>query len=477
MKLLCAALAFGLVLHALPLVAAPNARCRLVVLTDIEADPDDTQSMVRLLLYANEIDIQGLIATTSCWKKSTLAPESIRHVIQAYGQVLPNLRKHDTAFPDAGALLQKVKSGCAKYGMEGVGDGLDSAGSDWIVQVLQAPEDRPLWISVWGGANTLAQALHKIQKTKPEAEARKLIAKLRVYTISDQDDSGSWMRKAFPQLFYIVSPGDDYGSATWSAINTVVEGINNEVIGNRWLAAHIQQQHGALGAAYPDVAWGMEGDTPSFLALIPNGLNAPEHPEWGGWGGRYERANPEFARRKRGGSGVPFEPETREIWTDAADEYVPPVAGEHGRAMQTGSKSFRTNKATLWRWRDDFQNDFAARMDWCVKPFAEANHPPVPALNHPAEFTVKSGEGFGLDAGGTTDPDGDHLSYFWFHYPEAGSLKTLIKIEPAENLRGVFVKAPVVEKPETAHFILKVTDKGTPPLTRYQRVIVTILPK
>jgi hypothetical protein len=141
------------------------------------------------------------------------------------------------------------------------------------------------------------------------------------------------------------------------------------------------------------------------------------------------------------------------------------------------SITFTSNKATLWRWRTDFQNDFAARMDWCTKTYQEANHPPVPALGHPEEITVKSGEGFGLDASGTTDPDGDNLSYLWFNYPEAGSYKNPIKIASAENAIGAYVIAPEVEKKETAHFILKVTDKGKPQLSRYKRVIVNIIPK
>jgi len=116
-------------------------------------------------------------------------------------------------------------------------------------------------------------------------------------------------------------------------------------------------------------------------------------------------------------------------------------------------------------------------MDWCTKSYEEANHPPVPVLKHSEEITVKSGEGFGLDASGTTDPDGDNLSYLWFNYPEAGSYKKIIKIESTENARGVWIKAPMVEKNETAHFILKVTDKGQPQLSRYKRVIVNIIPK
>jgi hypothetical protein len=477
MKILFSLILFSLIIVSQSLSAQPDQLNRVIILTDIEADPDDTQSLVRLLLYANEIDIKGLIATTSVWHKTKVDPESIIKVVQAYGEVQPNLIKHEAGFPGAEALLMLVKEGLPKYGMQGVGDGKDSQGSDWIIKVLEEDDERPLWISVWGGVNTLAQSLHKIKNTKSEAEAKKLIAKLRVYTISDQDDSGIWIRNNFPDLFYIVSPGDDYGSATWNAINSYVTGINNEKISNTWIAQNIQQGHGPLGAEYPDVAWGVEGDTPSFLSLILNGLNEAEHPEWGGWGGRYELYKPDFATLKKSGSGVPFEPETREIWTNAIDSYTPYIFKEYGRAVGKDTVSFTDNKVTLWRWRDDFQNDFAARMDWCIKSYEDANHPPVPVLGHPELITVKSGDGFGLDAFGTTDPDGDHLSFLWFNYPEAGSYNKMININGAENAHGTYVTAPEVEKKETAHFILKVTDKGIPSLSRYKRIIVTILPK
>jgi len=449
---------------------------RMIVLSDIEAEVDDTESFVRLMLYSNEIDIKGLIATTSCWKKTSVAPEAIKKVILAYSKVQPNLLKHDAGFPDAETLLKLVKQGLPKYGMLGVGEGNDSEGSEWIIKVLEEDDDRPLWVSVWGGVNTLAQALYKIDHTKSKAEVKKLISKLRVYTISDQDDAGIWIRNNFPDLFYIVSPGDDYGSATWSAINSVIKGINNEKISNTWLAQNIQQGHGPLGAEYPDVAYGMEGDTPSWLSLIPNGLSNPEHPEWGGWGGRYELYKPDFAKAKKGGSGVPFEPETRKIWTNADDSYTPCVPNDYGRTVKLDTATFTGYKVSLWRWRDDFQNDFAARMDWCTKSFEEANHPPVPVLNNPEEITVKSGEGIGLDAGNSYDPDGDNLSFLWFSYPEAGSYKKMI-ITDAQNSHGLWVIAPEVDKKETAHIVLKVTDKGSPQLSRYKRIIVNILPK
>lgn len=463
--------------NTVPMFAQSNQKCRLIVLTDIEAEPDDTQSMIRLLLYSNTIDIEGLIATTSVWLKTSVHPQAIEKIIHEYGKVQPNLNKHEPGFPDAKTILTKVKKGVPKYGMEGVGEGNDSEGSDWIIKALEKNDARPVWVSVWGGVNTLAQALYKIEKIKSKAEAKKLIARLRVYTISDQDDSGIWIRNKYPELFYIVSPGDHYGTATWSAINTFVNGIDNHEISTSWLAKNIQQGHGPLGAIYPDVAYGMEGDTPSWLSLIPNGINNPLHPEWGGWGGRYELYKPDFATTKKGGSDVQIYPETRAIWTNAVDTYTPYVSSEYGRAVKLAKDTFSDNKASLWRWRTDFQNDFAARIDWSTKTFNEVNHPPVPILDQPGEINVKSGQGFNLDASGTYDPDGDSFSFLWFNYPEAGSYKKFVPTNSAENIHSVYVIAPKVTRKETVHFILKVTDKGEPQLSRYKRIIVNILPE
>ncbi|ACB76495.1 DUF1593 domain-containing protein [Opitutus terrae] len=457
--------------------AALGPRQRLLVLTDIEADPDDSQSLVRLLLYSNQIDFEGLVATTSVHQRDAVHPESIRRILAAYGRVRDQLLRHEPGYPAVEHLQSLVSTGQPQAGLGAVGPGKDSPGSNAIIAALRSLDPRPLWISVWGGVNTLAQALHTIRATASPEEARRLIAKLRVYTISDQDNAGHWIRREFPDLFYIVSPGG-YGASIWIAITAPIEGIDNTTISNPWLRQHIQQSHGPLGAAYPDVAYGMEGDTPSFLPLIPNGLSVPDHPEWGSWGGRYELKIPDPATLDLGGFiGIPYEPETRPIWTNAIDAYTPSMPQEFQRATVPSMRTFRDARVTLWRWRDEFQRDFAARMDWTTKPYAEANHPPVPRLAHPDHFTVHSGDIFNLSALGTTDPDGDSLSYLWFHYPEVGGWTEEIKPDVrAPNIYWVPFKAPTVTEPRDAHFILKVTDKGSPPLTRYRRVIVTILP-
>ena len=343
------------------------------MLTDIEADPDDTQSLIRLLLYANEIEIEGIVATTSTWMRDVIHPESIERLLHTYGEVRPNLLLHDPAYPTAESLLAKVYNGLPVYGMAGVGEGKDSEGSARIIELLEADDQRPLWVSVWGGMNTLAQALYTIRETKTKEEADRLIGKLRVYTISDQDDSGPWIRENFPGVFYVFSYGD-YGRSTWIAINGQFPGIDNTTISNDWLSKNIQQDHGPLGAAYPDVAWGMEGDTPAWLWLVANGLHAPDHPDWGGWGGRYERYTPDFNPDDPGSPGIPYSAETRPVWTDASDTYTPFRPSAYGRAVERADTTFTGNKVTLWRWRDDFQRDFAARMDWTIQSVEEANH-------------------------------------------------------------------------------------------------------
>ena len=466
-----------------------SPRQRVIILTDVENEPDDTQSLIRLLLYSNNLDIKGIIATTSTHMRNRVAPETIYRLIEAYSKVHANLLKHDAGYPSPEYLKSVVKNGLPRYGMNGVGKGKDSEGSEWIIRELRQPDERPLWITAWGGTNVLAQALYKMRETMPRQEADRLIGKLRVYAISDQDDTGCRIREDFPSLFYIVSTGP-YGDATWIGMSSRDSLANNEVVSDRWLAENIQQGHGPLGACYPDVAYSMEGDTPSFLGLVQNGLNNMEHPNWGG---RYEYYLPEYDNKKQGTGGVPYEPEKHPIWSHAKDTWIQYFSGG-GEKPAFGKKPevVESQRVSLWRWREEYQNDFAARMDWCIKPYEEANHAPVPVVKMYTRvpdraddtpqpelipyFTVKSGQLFTLDATGTTDPDGDNLSYFWFNYPEAGTYPTFIPVSDNPIIQHVKYQAPQVKEETFLHFILKVSDKGTPRLTAYSRVIVRVIP-
>lgn len=450
---------------------------RVIILTDIENEPDDSQSLVRLLLYSNDIDIKAIIATTSTHMRDKVHPETIHRVIKAYASVHDKLTQHDKGYPSPKSLHDCVFSGQPGYGMDAVGEGKDSNGSEKIAEELMREDNSPLWICAWGGVNTLAQTLVSIRKNYPVSDQTSMLAKLRVYTISDQDDAGQWIRREFPHMFYIVSPGG-YGNATWIGMNNA-EGEHPELVSNQWLAENIQQGHGPLGACYPDVAYGMEGDTPSFLNLIPNGLNSPENPNWGGWGGRYELYTPDVKKCDYDGftGGVKIGDETRPIWTNASDTYTPFVASAYGRAVKKGDKTYTGNQATIWRWREEIQNDFAARMDWCVKSFKQANHPPFAMLDTQEKITVKSGEWFYFNADSSFDPDGDSISFLWFPYPEATGFKGELPAPPAENCHDYKAQAPIVSQPTDIHYILKVTDKGTPRLSRYKRIIVTVEPK
>jgi hypothetical protein len=446
-------------------------KTRLLVLTDIENEPDDAQSLVRLLCYANHFEIEGLVATTSTWMRKEVADWRIHEIVDAYAKVRDNLEVHEKGFATGAELKDKIKKGRSVFGMEGVGVGHDSEGSEWLISTLEKEDDRPLWITAWGGTNVLAQALWKMERTKSSGELNRLISKMRVYTISDQDDSGPWIRENYPNLFYIVSPGYEengggqYHYATWSGISGDrfhgrFDGPDFSLVDNCWLDENIRQNHGPLGAEHPHTDYLMEGDTPSFLGLVQNGLNDLENPNYGGWGGRYELYIPPYKKYM-------YQTESRPIWTNAQDE----VYSELTKQQHT------SNHATIWRWRQAYQHDFAARMDWSnTSEFEEVNHPPIAKLSHSNELIDYSGDIISLNADGSSDPDGDELNYRWIYYREVGTLNPSPEFE-VNNQQKISFETPEVQSAKTAHFILEVTDNGTPALSRYQRVIVNILPK
>lgn len=234
---------------------------------------------------------------------------------------------------------------------------------------------------------------------------------------------------------------------------------NPAVIGNDWLNANIRN-HGPLGALYPLPIFGVEGDTPSFLHLIPNGLGFPERPDWGGWGGRHGRMADFLG-----------------LWTDVTDT----VTGSDGQRHTS-------NQATVWRWREDFQNDFAARMTWTVTDtYEDANHPPQPVLNGkpgllPVMITACPGETIRLSARGSSDPDGQPLSFDWFWYREVSGIyaPVLTLAEDAgvdtEVRVGAWTQPHDMLLPDAydMHIILAARDSGSPSLTRYRRAVISV---
>ncbi len=449
---------------------------RVFVLTDIENEPDDAMSLVRFLVYANQFDIEGLAATTSIHQKNKVATWRVKEIVEAYGKVRNNLEKHESGFPTGECVESVICEGLPEYGMQAVGKGKDSQASDQLIRAVDKNDDRPLWVTVWGGPNVLAQALWKVRETRSKKDLEKFVNKLRVYTISDQDNSGPWIRKEFPNLFYITSPGFNAGGgyhhATWSGISgdyfhARCDGADFTLVSNEWLDKNIRKK-GPLGAEYPHWDYLMEGDTPSFLSLINNGLSNPEHPEWGGWGGRYELYTPRTQKWF-------LYPESRPFYSDAKDE----VMGVDGR-WHSG------NHETIWRWREAYQNDFAARMDWTIKDYEKANHPPIPKLANEKIITAKKGDKILLNAEASSDPDGDALSYHWFYYEEAGTFSV------SDSRSGQPLHIQNFDQPEawftvpnkrigalgstgTMHIILAVTDHGSPRLTRYERVIIDVI--
>jgi hypothetical protein len=457
---------------------------RVVIISDIGNEPDDQMSFVRLLMYSNEFDIEAMIATTSTWQRAKTHPETMRELIDAYGAVRSNLLLHAKGWPEAADLRAKVYTGQSSYGMAAMSAGKSTDGSKAIARAAERDDPRPLWVCIWGGANTLAQALADLKATHSPDELAELIAKLRVYSISDQDDAGPWIRKEFPDLFYVVSPSTptsgEYASATWTGISgdkyySNGEGADATTVTNEWLDRNIRSK-GPLGKKYPRFMFIMEGDTPSFLGLIDNGLNAYRRPDWGGWGGRYN------CRQPYG--------ETHAIWTQGGDEFK--RVDSRDTVIGSDGKPHTSDQATIWRWREAFQNDFAARMSWTVTDFKHANHNPIAVVNGqagtaPLEMDVRVGQTITLDAGQSSDPDGQPIHFHWFHYAEAGLADgnlAAITLTGANSSR-LTVRADAACRPfwlpmipckgdGVAHVILAVTDEGSPKLTSYRRAILHV---
>jgi len=415
-------------------------RLRVIVETDAGGDPDDEQSMVRFLLYANEWDVEGVIANRpTALDGENLNPERtglgiVRRLVGAYGQCHPNLIKHDPAYPKPEVLLQRTVSGA-----EDCDDGVKL-----IEAAVHANDPRPIWFCNWGtghGAATssLRRALDRAQR---RGEQNYIEFKNRIRLSSD-DQFGDHVKREPPFEIWVDTFRPPLERKRWyhrfSALTATAGGFD--------LKRDVLTGHGPLGALYPTNTTHVqkEGDTMSFLYLVPTGMNDPEQPTWGGWAGRYGR-RPEFP-------GKPY------YWASASDAWQ--------------GSTHRDN--TLRRWAADLQNDFRARLDWCVKSYREANHPPnvvVDGRRGRAILHIVAPPGrLALGAAGSSDPDGRRLNFNWFVYPEAGSYRGEATISSASSQDAV-VQIPSHAVRKTIHIVLAVRNDGMPPLTRYRRVVI-----
>ncbi|WP_238381274.1 DUF1593 domain-containing protein [Mariniblastus fucicola] len=317
---------------------ADELRPRLVVMTDIGGDPDDQQSLVRLMVYANKFRIEGLIATASGTPGeldvATTRADLIREIVSVYGEVRANLSRHEDGWPETQSLLECIKSGNPERGRENVGEGNDTEGSNWFIEVVDtASIDDPVNLAIWGGQTDLAQSLWRVRNDRGERGLADFVKKFRVYDIADQDGIANWMRTEFPGMFYILSKAPAGVDMRNAAFRGMYLGGDESLTSAKWIESQIRST-GPLGKLYPTKTWTApnphscmkEGDTPSWFFFLPASGNDPADPGKPGWGGQFRKTEDGWFRE------------------DPSDD---------------------DPRKTVNRWRPDFQKDFAKRMSWC----------------------------------------------------------------------------------------------------------------
>ena len=436
------------------LQAAENdLKPRLVVCTDIapaDVEPDDMESMVRLMAYADMFEIEALITSVgwNCDPYPAEWGEYLQRVIEAYRKDVPKLMRRSGQqefmpledenkqqyigyWPSADYVKSRAVMGSIHGGIKAIGADNDSPGSELLIRLADEDDTRPIYVAAWGGANTLAQAIWRVKQTRSAEELKKFVRKFRIYTITDQDmqysmrmnrsySSHMWLRKEFADDLQFV-----WDEGTWQ---------EQCELGKRHWQQHKDniQGRGALGGEYPTYKWGVEGDTPSFLYVMPNGLNNPEDPHQCGWAGYHERGM------------------CADSLTTAWTSWQEPV-----RSISVGYKQ---------RFYPDELNDFMARMQWAAEGKGNLN-PYVVIPNDTINNTIS----LSLDASKSFDPDGDNLQFSWWQQPEIG--KTKVKIEQADQPIAT-LRIPADAKGDTIHIICEVHDDGPYHLPAYRRIII-----
>lgn len=346
----------------------PNTRVRPRVIATTDGEIDDRCSMIRLLMYANEFQIEGLVYSSSRfhWLGHTWSGiEWINAQIDQYARVYPHLRQNAEGYPSPEHLKRRVYVG----NINNVGEmEIDSPGADRIVNVLLDDQPGPVYLQAWGGTNTIAKALSTIQKQYP-SQIDKVNQKAIVYIILDQDDTfRKYIEPNWPKL-QVLGSFRQFAVLAYGWANMMPASMR--VFFERpWMEGNISVDRGSLAGSYEsnEGAFRSEGDSPSYMHQIEVGLRSLENPSFGGWGGRFIQEKP----------GV------TNVWKEAEDD----------------GDLFKP----IWRWADAFQNDWAARADWCVKSYRDANHPPVVNLATAKDIEAAPGASVKLSVAGSTDP-------------------------------------------------------------------------